>query len=85
MVNKKINARAIKLGEKYKMTSPRGFYHIHLKPILQRMSKSIYRTYFVRGISQTKLMDYKFSATQGKNSLVFNTKDGVLQTKVTKI
>lgn len=84
VVNQKINAKAIKLGQKYKISSPRGFYHVHLKPVLRMFKKSIYRTYFSSGVTATMLMDYKFEAPKGKNALVFNSKDGEIQTKVYK-
>lgn len=84
VVNARISAKALKIGDRYKITNPKGFYHIQLKPILRQFRKSIYRTYHVGGISNQKLMDYKFDATQGKNVLVFNSKDGSIQTKISR-
>jgi hypothetical protein len=66
------------------MISPYGFYHSNLKPLLRNLGKSVYRTYTIRGIKSQKLVDYKFQATQGKNTLILTSKDRRIQVKVTK-
>jgi hypothetical protein len=66
------------------MTSPYGFYWTQLRPVLRMFKKSIYRTYFYSGVKDPKLMDYKFTAVQGKNVMIFNSKTGDIQTRISK-
>lgn len=84
IVNDKISKKQLKLKQRYNIISPYGFYHTSIKPYLNRLTKSIYRTYTIRGIKNQKLIDYKFQATQGKNTVVLTSKDRRIQVKVTK-
>lgn len=85
VVNERIHPSKIKLKQKYRMTSPYGFYHTQLKPMLKGLGKSIYRTYFYKTIKDPKLLDYKFEATKGKNYMIFNSNDGSVITKISKL
>ena len=85
VVNEKIHPNKIKLKQKYRITSPYGFYHTQLKPVLKGLGKSVYRTYFYKIIKDPKLLDYKFEAAKGKNYMVFNTNDGSVITKISKL
>lgn len=85
VVSEKIDAKQQKLGQKYNITNPFGFYHTSLKGAILGLGKSIYRTYFFSGVLQPKLLDFKFEKSQGKQVLVFTDKKGQTQVQVTKI
>ena len=84
VVNQKISKKQLKLKQRHEIISPYGFYHSNLKPVLRNLGKSVYRTYTIRGIKSQKLVDYKFQATQGKNTLILTSKDRRIQVKVTR-
>lgn len=85
IVSEKIDMKQEKLGLKYNITNPYGFYHTSIKGAIAKFGKSVYRTYFLSGISQPKLLDFKFQKAQGKQVLVFTDKKGQTQVRVTKI
>jgi hypothetical protein len=66
IVSEKIDMRKAKLGEKYNIMNPFGFYHTSVKRTINNFGKSVYRTYFFSGVSQPKLLDFKFQKSQGK-------------------
>ena len=84
IVNDRITKKQLKQKKKYLLTSPYGFYHTSVKPLLYKFKKTIYRTYTITGIKSQKLIDYKFKATQGKNTITMTTKDRKVQIRVTK-
>lgn len=85
VVNQKIDQQAVRLKQRYKMTSPHGFYHKQLKPVLRGLKKSVYRTYFYSGVKQPTLMDFKFNQTKGKKQLVIRSVQGSVQSIVQKL
>lgn len=85
IVSEKIDAKQEKLGQKYNITNPYGFYHTSIKGAIAKFGKSVYRTYFFSGVMQPKLLDFKFEKSQGKQVLVFTDKQGKTQVQVTKI
>lgn len=85
IVSGKIDDKQEKLGQKYNLTNPFGFYHTSLKRAILGLGKSIYRTYFFSGVMQPKLLDFKFEKSKGKQVLVFTDKQGKTQVQVTKI
>lgn len=86
IVNQRISPKAQKLGQKYRIVNPYGFYHVMLKSALRKFKKSIYRTYFVSKIKQPKLMDYRFKATgTDANTLTFYERDGKTEVRLTKV
>lgn len=84
IVNDKITKKQLKQKKKYSLTSPYGFYHISIKPVLGSFKKTIYRTYSIVGIKNQKLIDYKFQATQGKDTITMTSKDKKNKITVTK-
>ncbi len=85
VVNRKVYKIQEKLGLRYRIVNPYGFYHTGIKPVIRGFGRSVYRTYFVSGISQVKLLDFKFQKEQGQQLLVFTDKKGQTQVQLNKV
>ncbi len=85
VVNRKVYKIQEKLGLRYKIMNPYGFYHTGIKPLIKKFGKSVYRTYFISGISQVKLIDFKFQKNKGEQLLVFTDKKGETQVQLNRV
>jgi hypothetical protein len=50
------------------ITNPQAFYRRKIKPWLRRLNETPYRTYNKKGISNTRIIDYKFKDMDVKTS-----------------